>query len=74
MSDDYARSCSGKKRYNSFRRANEAAKSSKIAYGIELNAYGPCKYCQRYHVGATHPWEGRTAREEAHEQDSAGAQ
>ena len=64
MSNDFARSCSGKKRYNSLRRAQEAAKSSKVVYGIELNAY-LCRYCKKFHVGATHPWEGRTAREEA---------
>lgn len=63
MSEDYARSCSGKKRYNSLRRAQEVAKGTKITFGMEFNAY-LCHHCQRFHVGATHPWDGRTARAE----------
>jgi len=64
VSDRYARSCAGKKHYNSKRRADEAAKSSQILYGITMNAYAcpfhPGKFC----VGTTHPWEAKTARRE----------
>lgn len=61
MSERFARSCAGKKRYNSARRATEAAKAAQIIYAQEMNAYA-CEFCGRYHVGSTHPWEGRVAR------------
>jgi hypothetical protein len=63
MSERYARSCGGKKRYPSARRANVAVRESKRKFGIELNEYF-CEFCHQWHVGATYPQQGRTARTE----------
>lgn len=63
MSDHAARSCNGKIRYNSQRRAADAAKASQIIYGIPMNEY-LCDICKRWHVGSTRVYDAKTARRE----------
>lgn len=64
MSERWARSCRGKRHYNSERRAQEAAKSSQIMYKQTMNAY-PCEFCPgKWVTGSTYPWEGKEARRE----------
>lgn len=62
MSERFARSCAGKRAYNSERRAREAAKGSQVVYGQKMNAY-LCEFCERWHVGSTYPQQARAARE-----------
>ena len=72
MSERYARSCAGKKHYRSERRADEAAKRSKIKFGVPMNSY-PCDFCKgMWVVGNTYPWNAknaRDAREESNDQN-----
>ena len=69
MSDKWASACRGKRRYNSERRAKEAAKTSQMLYGVPINAYGPCEFCSKWHVGNSFAANGRKARNER-EKDS----
>jgi hypothetical protein len=64
MSERWATACRGKRRYNSMRKAEAAAKSSQIVYGVPMNAYGPCEFCHKWHVGNTFADNGKRARME----------
>ncbi len=62
MSERFARACAKKRHYNSLRRAEQAAKASKIVYGIPLNAY-PCPYHPgKWVVGSTYPQYAKAER------------
>jgi hypothetical protein len=62
MSERTSRACSGKKHYNSERRARDAAKESQIKFGIPMNEY-PCPVCKgKWVVGSTYPWDAKTER------------
>ena len=61
MSERAARSCNGKIRYNSQRRAAAAAKASQIVYGIPINEY-LCNICKQWHCGSTYPQNAKAAR------------
>ena len=62
MSEKYARACAKKRHYNSERRAREAAKASKIVYGVALNAY-PCDFHPgKWVVGSTYPQYAKAER------------
>ena len=63
MSDKWASSCRGKRRYNTEKKANAAAKASQIAYGVPMNAY-ECGFCKKWHVGNTYVANGKAARRE----------
>ena len=63
MSDRWASACRGKRRYNSERKAETAAKTSQIVYGVPMNAY-LCDYCKKWHVGNTLARNGKRARNE----------
>jgi hypothetical protein len=63
MSGKWVASCTGKKRYNSERKAEAAARASQVCYGVPMNAYGPCEFCKRYHVGNTYASNGSRARQ-----------
>lgn len=62
MSERYARACAHKRRYNSQRRAADAAKASQIVFGQPMNEY-LCEICKRWHVGSTFMRDGRLQRE-----------
>jgi hypothetical protein len=54
MSEHWARSCSGKRRYPSERRALVHAKATAIDAGEAMNAYA-CPFCPFWHVGSVTP-------------------
>ena len=62
MSERFAKACAKKRHYNSKRRADEAAKASKIVYGIPFNAY-PCEFDPgKFVVGSTYPQNAKAER------------
>jgi len=76
VSDKWVASCTGKKRYNSERKAEAAARASQVCYGVPMNAYGPCEFCRKWHVGNTFAANGKKARREQQEKtlDNFGQQ
>jgi hypothetical protein len=66
MSEMAARSCDGKKRHRSERKAKAAAKVTQKLAGVHMKHY-PCPYCKGFHVGSVEPQqEGymRTSRDQ----------
>jgi hypothetical protein len=61
VSDKWASSCRGKRRYKSERRADAAAKKSQEVYGVPMNSY-PCEFCHQFHIGNTFAANGKAAR------------
>ena len=62
MSERYARACAKKRHYNSLRRADEAAKASKIAFGIPMRAYACEFHPGKFVVGSTYPQYAKAER------------
>jgi len=75
VSDKWASSCRGKRRYKSERRADAAAKKSQEAYGVPMNSY-LCGFCHQFHVGNTYAANGKASRREQQEKtlDNFGQQ
>jgi len=63
LSRRWAVACRGKRRYNSERKAREAARGSQIVYGVPMNEY-ECEFCKGWHVGNTFAANGKEARRE----------
>lgn len=51
MSEKAARMCGGKKRHNSQRRADEAARHTQKVTGVPMKGY-ECDFCHGFHVGS----------------------
>jgi hypothetical protein len=54
MSERAARSCDGKRRHRSERRATDVAKATQKWSGVAMKSY-PCDICKGFHVGSVEP-------------------